>query len=164
MKTTAHQVRNDPAYKLVDPEELPVPEVYRHQVTGNCVYLANGRAYDRFIELKDVNGVLFYGPRKSGFLAKIGNIFEAAAGLVILGTSPKVKIVLDLFNVNTDQIGKAMDKVNGVVRAEAVQVLMRELGTEELQQVYGALQRALSDNVLTTDEWKEIQALAQLSL
>jgi len=158
MQVTQDQIRNDPNYELVT--EPPVPVIYHNKVTGNYVYLVGGKVMDRFCVLRDNGGVLSYGYRKGGIFRNIKNVAEAAAGLLMFGTAPRFRAVLDIFGMNSDQIAKTVQKVEGVLTKESVKVLINEFGTPQLIKVHKALKAALADDILTLEEWKEIEALA----
>ena len=164
MRATAAQIRADENYEYLSDDEILAlfkDHIMRHKKTGNHVYLIGKRAFDRFMRVTDSGGVIFCDYRRSGFLKKIRNAAEAAAGLLIHGTAPKTRIVLRALGLNTEFIDKAVEKVQGAINKESVNTLITELGPDNLVVVHKAFQDAMSDGVFTTEEWKEIQALAR---
>ena len=168
MKPTIEQLRMDPRFSLVPPNQIPAPVVYRDSATGNCFFVApddqgNLCVLDQFVELRDKGGVLGFQKRpRRGIEKMFDNVLNGLASVVILIGDPRLDAILKfagkakLAKSIKDKIAGLADKMDQSKLAE----LLADLGQNEALLVFQAVEAALADGTLTPEEFAEIKALA----
>lgn len=168
MKPTIAQLRDDPRYELVPPNQIVSPVVYRDTMTGNFLFVApddqgNLVVLDQFVELRDKGGVLGFQKRpRRGIEKMFDKMLTGLAGVVMLVGDPRLEAILK-FAGKSKLSAKIKDKIAGVsekMDQAGVAELLAELGQNESLAVYEAIQAALADGTLTPEEYAHIKGLA----
>jgi len=168
MNIRPEDITNDSDYERVPADELPVPVVFRHRVTRNCVFFAHNRkgklvVMDRYVVLRDIDGELVYGVRENGnFFRNFDGVFNTIALVLNFASDSRVHALLN-FAGRLDIVEKIKEHISDVhekLTDEKLQALLNSIGHEDFQIVYNSLKDAFKDGVFTVDERKAIEAIA----
>lgn len=168
MRMKPEELENSDLWERVPDEEIPKPVVYNNKKTGNKVYIVPDRrrgrcVLDRYAVLRDVGTKLQWGRRETNKLFRIDdNVLKAIAGIVIHATNPAVTAVLEFAGAGkvAKKIAEFVAGIGGKIDKTGLPALLKQIGKGEHLVLHEAMKKALADGVLTVDEWKAVEALA----